>query len=70
MIKDQPGDSFYVRCHFDRPAENEGELSLHKDDILLVENTMYEGTPGTWYAWLLDDDCHKLKAGTIPSKNK
>jgi len=59
-----------VRSHFDRTAEADGELSFYKDSILMVEDTMYEGVPGNWFAWLLDDDCRKRKSGTIPSKER
>ncbi|XP_021371465.1 disks large homolog 5-like, partial [Mizuhopecten yessoensis] len=70
QIQDQPGDLFYVRAHFDRPAENEGELSFYKDNVLMVENTMYRGVAGCWFGWLVDDDCNKIKSGTIPSKER
>lgn len=68
-IRDKPGDLVYVRAHFDRPAENEGELSFYKDNILMVENTLC-GVPGCWFGWLIDDDCKKIKSGTIPSKER
>ncbi|XP_013400011.1 disks large homolog 5-like [Lingula anatina] len=67
-IRDQPGDSFYIRTLFDRQAENEGELSFKRDDVLYIEDTLYNGMPGTWKAWLVDDEGNKLQCGTIPSK--
>ncbi|XP_069123796.1 disks large homolog 5-like isoform X1 [Argopecten irradians] len=70
QIREQPGDLFYMRAHFDRPAENEGELSFYKDNVLMVENTMYGGVAGCWFGWLVDDDCNKIKSGTIPSKER
>ena len=44
-----PGDSYYVRAMFDRvPDSNQPYLlQFNKDDILFVENTMYNGVPGT-----------------------
>ncbi len=62
------GDSLYMRAMFDRDQEQDGELSFRKDDILFVDNTMYQGKRGTWRAWLVDDEGSKLRCGTIPSK--
>ena len=67
-IQTQPGDSFYIKCNFDRTAESEGELTFRRDDILLVENTLHQGSMGLWYAWLVDDEGKKIRGGTIPSK--
>ena len=71
-IKDQPGDSFYIRALLDRVGElNEpSELRFSKDDILYVDNTMLNNIPGLWRAWLVDEDGHKRQWGTIPSKDK
>ena len=69
-ILDQPGDSLYMRAMFDRDQEQDGELSFKKDDILYVDNTMFNGKRGTWRAWLVDDEGSKLRCGTIPSKSR
>ena len=74
-IKDSPGDSYFIRAMFDRQIESEGnsgslQLCFEKDDILLVDNTMYNGVPGNWSAWSLDKDGKKVKWGLIPSKYK
>ena len=74
-IKDSPGDSYFIRAMFDRQTEaevssNSLQLSFEKDDILLVDNTMYNGVPGNWSAWSLDKDGTKVKWGLIPSKYK
>ncbi|XP_054712748.1 LOW QUALITY PROTEIN: disks large homolog 5-like [Uloborus diversus] len=68
-IQDQPGDSFYIRAMFDRMSIN-GSLTYQKDDILYVDNTMYNGVPGLWQAWLVDEEGEKIKCGFIPSKYK
>nr|XP_042896904.1 disks large homolog 5 isoform X2 [Parasteatoda tepidariorum] len=68
-IQDQPGDSFYIRSTFDRLSIN-GSLAFQKDDILYVDNTMYNGVPGLWQAWLVDEEGEKIKCGFIPSKYK
>lgn len=68
-IQDQPGDSFYIRAMFDRMNIN-GSLAFQKDDILYVDNTMYNGVPGLWQAWLVDEEGEKIKCGFIPSKYK
>jgi hypothetical protein len=52
-VCNHPGDHFYIRVHFDRTAENHGELSFQKNDILLVESTIHEGKLGHWFAWLV-----------------
>ena len=71
-IKDEPGDSYFIKAMFDRSSpDNElgpSALLFHKDDILHVENTMYQGVPGNWAAWLLDGAGRKSRWGVIPSK--
>ena len=72
VIKDQPGDSYFVKAMFDRVTESTDPLLLrfHKDDILYIDNTMYNGVPGQWSAWLVDQDGQKGTWGIIPSKYK
>ncbi|XP_059176195.1 disks large homolog 5-like isoform X2 [Physella acuta] len=67
-IQHGPCDSFYIRANFERTSEREEELSFHKDDILYVENSLYKQQLGTWYAWLVNDQGNKVKAGIIPSR--
>lgn len=72
-IKDNPGDSFYVRCGFDRTGNENTEppeLTFSKDEVLYVDNTMFNGVPGQWRAWRLDADGHRQQCGVIPSKYK
>lgn len=48
-IAEQPGDSFYVRAQFDKTAiegHEPMELCFRRDDILHVDNTMFNGVPG------------------------
>ncbi|XP_022100420.1 disks large homolog 5-like isoform X2 [Acanthaster planci] len=67
-IRDQHGDSLYVRALVDYQAEVEDQLTFRKDDILYVDDTMYNGTLGVWSAWLLDPIGKKTRRGKIPSK--
>ncbi|XP_066137661.1 disks large homolog 5 isoform X5 [Euwallacea fornicatus] len=72
-IKDSPGDSLYVRCGFDRSGNeltDPPQLSFNKDDVLYVDNTMFNGVPGQWRAWRLDSEGHRQQCGVIPSKYK
>ena len=71
-IKDQPGDSYFVKAMFDRMIESGDPLMLkfQKDDILYIDNTMYNGVPGQWSAWLVDQEGQKGTWGVIPSKYK
>lgn len=75
-IKDKPGDSFFIRALFDRTIDlsdavsNSSQLQFQKDDILYVDNTMYNGVPGNWRAWLVDHNGYKQQVGIIPSKYK
>ncbi|XP_047349258.1 disks large homolog 5 isoform X7 [Vespa velutina] len=71
-VKDKPGDSFYIKAMFDRVGEVGDSLQLHfnKDDILYVDNTMFNGTPGHWRAWLVDQTGRRQTCGIIPSKFK
>ena len=73
-IKDSPGDSYFIRALFDRTEYDKDasdlQLLFSKDDILWVDNTIYNGVPGNWSAWILDRDGNKVKWGLIPSKYK
>ncbi|XP_017882710.1 disks large homolog 5-like isoform X3 [Ceratina calcarata] len=71
-VKDKPGDSFYVKAMFDRTGEVGDSLQLrfNKDDILYVDNTMFNGTPGHWRAWIVDQSGRRQTCGIIPSKFK
>ncbi|KAL3272364.1 hypothetical protein HHI36_013843 [Cryptolaemus montrouzieri] len=72
-IKDKPGDSLYVRCGFDRAGDEHTEppqLQFSRDDVLYVDNTMFNGVPGQWRAWRLDADGHRQHCGVVPSKYK
>ena len=41
-----------------------------QDDILYVDNTMYNGVPGHWSAWIVNSDGNRGQWGIIPSKYK
>jgi len=75
-IKDKPGDSFFIRVLFDRTIDlvdlpnNTSQLQFHKDDVLYVDNTMFNGVPGNWRAWFVDHNGYKQQCGIIPSKYK
>jgi len=71
-VKDKPGDSFYIRALFDRVGDvgDSQQLRFHKDDVLFVDNTLYNGVPGHWRAWSLDEDGRRQQWGVIPSKYK
>ncbi|KAK2921816.1 disks large homolog 5a isoform X3 [Channa argus] len=68
MLKDVPGDGFYIRALYDRVGEAEGDLSFKKDDILYVDESLPKGSFGTWMAWQLDENAQKIQRGQIPSK--
>ncbi|EDV31413.2 uncharacterized protein Dana_GF15342, isoform C [Drosophila ananassae] len=71
QIKDEPGDSFYIRVGFDRTGElNEDDLRFVKDEVLYVDNTVFNGTFGFWRAWKLDAMGHRKECGIIPSQMK
>lgn len=71
QIKDEAGDSLYIRAGFDRTGDlNDGELRFAKDDILYVDTTIFRGKFGQWRAWKLDENGHRLKWGIIPSQLK
>ncbi|KAL4239354.1 Disks large 5 [Mactra antiquata] len=63
-------DSVYVRAMVDHSPEKEGELGFRKDDLLHIEDTMYKGQKGVWYAWIISEDGSKIKGGTVPSKDR
>jgi len=71
-IKDHPGDSYFVKAMFDRIPDSNDPLLLRfkKDDILYIDNTMYNGVPGHWSAWLVNQEGQKGTWGIVPSKYK
>lgn len=70
-IKDEAGDSLYIRVGFDRTGDlGEGELRFVKDDVLYVDTTIFRGVFGQWRAWKLDEYGHRLECGIIPSQLK
>ncbi|TMW49349.1 hypothetical protein DOY81_005567 [Sarcophaga bullata] len=71
QIKDKSGDSFYIRVGFDRTGDlNEGDLRFVKDEVLYVDNTVFNGTFGLWRAWKLDAKGYRKECGIIPSQMK
>ncbi|XP_056147339.1 disks large homolog 5a isoform X1 [Lampris incognitus] len=68
MLKDTPGDGFYIRALYERSGEAEGDLSFKKDDILYVDESLPKGSFGTWMAWQLDENAQQIQRGQIPSK--
>lgn len=56
------------RALYERLAEVEPELSFKKDDILYVDDTLPQGSFGSWMAWQLDENAQKMQRGQIPSK--
>lgn len=58
----------WSRALYDRLAEVEHELSFKKDDILYVDDTLPQGTFGSWMAWQLDEKAQKIQRGQVPSK--
>nr|XP_057914653.1 disks large homolog 5-like isoform X3 [Doryrhamphus excisus] len=68
LIKDLPGDGFYIRALYERVGEAEGDLTFKKDDILYVDESLPKGSFGTWMAWQLDENAQKIQRGQIPSK--
>jgi membrane-associated protease RseP (regulator of RpoE activity) len=72
VIKDHPGDSYFVKAMFDRIPDSNDPLLLRfkKNDILYVDNTMYNGVPGHWSAWLVNQEGQKGTWGIVPSKYK
>lgn len=46
------------------------QFSFSKDEVLYVDNTMFNGVPGQWRAWKLDGEGHRQQCGIIPSKYK
>lgn len=71
QIKDEAGDSLYIRVGFDRTGDlGEGELRFAKDDVLYVDTTIFRGVFGQWRAWKLDEYGHRLECGIIPSQLK
>ncbi|XP_046884639.1 disks large homolog 5a [Hypomesus transpacificus] len=68
LLKDSPGDGFYIRALYERVAEGQLDLSFKKDDILYVDDSLPKGCFGTWMAWQLDENAQKIQRGQIPSK--
>ncbi|XP_024916685.1 disks large homolog 5a isoform X2 [Cynoglossus semilaevis] len=68
LLKDAPGDGFYIRALYERVGEADGDLTFKKDDILFVDESLPNGSFGVWMAWQLDENAQKIQRGQIPSK--
>ena len=42
------------RTEFEKETSSSSQLMFAKDDILWVDNTIFNGVPGNWSAWVLD----------------
>lgn len=79
-IKDKPGDGFFIRTGFERTPElasngndssfDSCSLCFRRDQVIFVDNTLFNGAPGLWGAWNLDHKGNKAQWGTIPSRFK
>ena len=68
-VQNHHGDEVFIKALVDFSADREGHLSFKKEDILLVDNTMYNGSLGVWNAWQVDQEGQKNRCGQIPSKS-
>ena len=53
-----------------KSAPTSPRVSFAKDDILYIDNTMYNGVPGNWSAWFVNQEGKTTQWGIIPSKYK
>ncbi|KII62255.1 Tight junction protein ZO-1 [Thelohanellus kitauei] len=70
-IKFQQCDEFFIRVNFDylRPT-NEKELSLRRGELLMVRDTMFGGTIGSWSAVKVFVNGQLGERGIIPNKTR
>lgn len=45
-------------------------MAFSAGDILRVDNTVFNGVPGLWRAWAVDQEGRELTCGIIPSKQR
>ncbi|XP_054773689.2 disks large homolog 5-like [Lytechinus pictus] len=69
-IQNHNCDELYIKALTDFTAEKEGQLSFKKEEVMIVEDTMYNGSLGVWIAWLINQEGKKSRGagGQIPSK--
>lgn len=60
-------DCLYFKVNFDKIVVDEGEMPLHRNDILLVDNTMGNENINYWTALKLDSYGNRMQRGIIPS---
>ena len=70
VLVSQQGDSFHVRANFTRKTSLPDQLSFTVGDILHVQDSLYAGQLGTWFAQLLDDQLNPIARGCIPSERR
>ncbi|XP_072165005.1 disks large homolog 5-like [Diadema setosum] len=68
-IQSRHPDKLFIKALIDNPSEKEGHFSFKRDDIMMVDDTMYKGVMGTYNVWLIDQEGHKKKCCQIPSKS-
>ncbi|XP_031573383.1 tight junction protein ZO-1-like isoform X3 [Actinia tenebrosa] len=67
-IKNSPGDSFYIKAHFDYAKMKEDELDINREDVFHVWDTMYGGMIGSWHAQRVTLNNEETETGIIPNK--
>lgn len=71
VLATQQGDAFYVRANFTRrPTNQPDQLNFSVGDILHVQDSLYGGQLGTWYAQLLNEQQQPIAHGCIPSERR
>ncbi|XP_055340188.1 LOW QUALITY PROTEIN: disks large homolog 5-like [Paramacrobiotus metropolitanus] len=71
LAKSTAGDTLYVRALWDRDKSQlqDEDLMFHRGDILLIDNTLYNGEIGSWRAWRIGGNAEKTgDCGIIPNR--
>ncbi|KAF0992064.1 hypothetical protein HZS_3877, partial [Henneguya salminicola] len=68
-VKYQQGDEFYIRVNFNYlKPNNPRELILRKGELLIIRDTMYGGTIGSWSGVKISLSCEPGESGVVPNK--
>ena len=70
MAAGGPGDSFFIRTHFNYDQTEHNEMSFHHGDVFHVIDTLYDGVVGSWQAIRIGRHNKETQKGIIPNQNR
>ena len=69
-VKQNNGDSFYIKTHFNYEQPRKNELSFKRGEIFHVTDTLFNGAVGSWQVHRVNRAGQDGEKGVIPNKTQ